>query len=59
MEAIRSEVPLNIFRAIDGLRVMGTTEALRLIEEQTHSKDERVAEYAKETLRKCNIKKGD
>ena len=38
---------------------MGTAEALRLIEEQTRSKDEKVAGYAKETLNSYKIKKGD
>jgi len=54
VEAIRGNLPQNILCAIDGLRVMGTAEALRLIEEQTHSKDEKVGEYAKETLKKFN-----
>jgi len=58
-EAIRSEVPHNILCAIDGLRVMGTAEALRLIEEQTRSKDEKIAGYAKEALNSYKIKKGD
>jgi HEAT repeat protein len=50
MEAIHSEITNNVLEAIDGLKVIGTEEALRLIEEQTHNKNEKIAKKAQETL---------
>ena len=58
-EAIHSDIPNNIYEAIRGLAVIGTEEALRLIEEQTKNKDERIAKLAQETLEKFNRKGGE
>jgi hypothetical protein len=56
-EAIHSGVINNILEAIDGLKVIGTEEALRLIEEQTQSKNEKIAKYAQETLKNFELKR--
>jgi hypothetical protein len=50
LEAIHSEITNNILEAIDGLKVIGTKEALFLIEEQTQNKNEKIAKYAQKTL---------
>ncbi len=59
VENIHSEVTNNVLESIDGLRIIGTEEALRLIEEQAQNKNEKVAKKAQETLRKLNKKGGE
>ena len=45
------ESAYEIYIAMRGLAIIGTEEAIRLIEEQTYSKNEMVVEYAREVLK--------
>ena len=56
VEAIHSEIPNNIYEAIRGLAIIGTKEAIRLIEAQSQNKNEQIAKYAKETLKNLDMK---
>jgi len=51
VEAIQSEIVNDVLEAIDGLKVIGTEEALRLIEKQIQNKNEKIANKAHEVIR--------
>jgi len=57
VEAIHRGTTNDILAAIDGLKVIGTEEALRMVEEQTHSKNEKIAKKAQEVLRNLDKKR--
>jgi len=57
VEAIERGTTNDILIAIDGLKVIGTEEALRLIEEQTQNKNEKIAKKAQEVLGELDKKR--
>jgi hypothetical protein len=57
-KAIHSEIANHIFAAINGLKVIGTEDAFRLIKEQTLNKNEKIAKKAQETLNKLDMERG-
>ena len=57
-EAIHSEDIDAVAEAIDGLAVIGTEEAIHLIEKQTNSENEIISKRAQEALRKLEKGRG-
>ena len=57
VEAIESGTINDIFVAIDGLKVIGSDEALRLIEKQTQNRNAKIAKKAQEIINKLYIER--
>jgi len=57
VEAIHRGTANDILCALDGLKVIGSVEALRLIEEHTHSKNEKISKKAQEILKNIDKKR--